>query len=63
MLNFWNFLLLKKSLVSTFSEMVAITSRKYVSETGIKIPNLLGGFQFFWSHTSIFALELKVLLI
>ena len=31
--------------------------RKDISEPGISIPNLLEKLQFFWSHSSIFALE------
>ena len=44
-------------MVTTFNETCALTSRKYVAEPGMIIPNLSQKFQFFWSHCSVFALE------
>ena len=44
-------------LVATFSETRAPTSRKYVAEQGIVMPNWSKTFQTFWSHSSVFALE------
>ena len=43
--------------VASFSEKHAPTSRKYVFEEGIVIPNLSKTFQTFWSHSSVFSLE------
>ena len=40
-LNFRIFLPLKELLVATFSKGCALTSRKYVSKSDIRIPNLL----------------------
>ena len=56
-LSFQGFLPLKKSLLAAFSEGRATTSRKYVAERGIIMPNLLQTFQFFRSHTFVFALK------
>ena len=47
----------KKTLVATFSEMHAPTSRNYVSEHGIIMINLLQTLQYFWLHSSLFASE------
>ena len=47
MLNFWIFLPLKEPLVTTFNKMRAPTSRKYVAEQDIIMPNLLQLLQFF----------------
>ena len=44
-------------MVATFNETGAPTSRKYVTEQGIVIPNWSKIFQTFWSHSSIFALQ------
>ena len=46
--------------MATFSETCAHISRKYVSETGLNIPNLLEKLQLSLSHYSIFALEYKL---
>ena len=51
------FLPLRDPLVATFNESRAPTSRKYVAEQGIVIPNWLKTFQTIWSHSSAFALE------
>ena len=51
------FLLLTDPLVATFSETRAPTSRKYVAEQGMVMPNWLKTFHTFWSHSSTFALE------
>ena len=54
---------LKESLVATFEKTLALTSRKYVSEFGMIIPNLsekfffLFFYQMFLSHYSAFALK------
>ena len=45
--------------MATLSETCALTSRKYVAEQGIVMPNLLQTLQSFWLHSSIFALEKK----
>ena len=60
MLNFWDFLPLKETFLTTFSETCALTSRKFVSETNMSIPNYLEKLQFFCSHSSVFALENKL---
>ena len=44
-------------LVATFNEGRAPTSRKYVAEQGIAMPNWSKTFQNFWSYSLIFALE------
>ena len=44
-------------LVASFNETRAPTSRKYVVEEGIVIPNWSKKFRTFWSHSSVFALE------
>ena len=46
-LNFQSFLFLKDPLEATFNETRAPTSRKYVSEQGIVIPNWSKAFQIF----------------
>ena len=51
------FLPLIDLLVATFNETRAPTSRKYVSEQAIVMPNWSKTFQTFWSHSFIFALE------
>ena len=56
-LNFRIVLSQKEPLVATLSETRARFSRKYVSVQGMSIPNLLEKLQFFWSHSSVFALE------
>ena len=43
--------------MATLNEMCAPTSRKYVAEEGIVMPNWLKTFQTFRSHSSLFALE------
>ena len=48
---------MKQALVATFIETRAPTSRKYVAEQGIVMPNWWKAFQTFWSHSSVFALE------
>ena len=50
-LNFRIVLSQKEPLVATFSETCALTSRKYVSQPGMSIPNLLEKFRFFWLHS------------
>ena len=54
---FHNFLSLKESSVATFKKTCAFTSRKYLSEPRMIIPNLWEKFQFSWSHSSFFADE------
>ena len=44
-------------LVATFSETSAPTSRKYVAEKGIVVPNLSEKLQFLWLHSSVFSVE------
>ena len=56
-LNFRVFFPLIGPLVATFSESCASTSRTYVAEQRILIPNWWKTFQTFWSHSSVFALE------
>ena len=51
------FLPLIDPLVATFSETCVPTSRKYVAEQGMLMPNWSKIFQNFWSHSSLFALE------
>ena len=41
-LNLWICLPLKESLVATFNETCALTSRKHVSKSGMIIPNFIG---------------------
>ena len=43
--------------MTTFSETRAPTSRKYVTEQGIAMPNWSKTFQTFLSHSSVFNLE------
>ena len=43
--------------MATFNETRALTSRKYVIEQGIAMPNWSKTFQTFLSHSSVFALE------
>ena len=43
--------------MATFNETRAPTSRKYVSEQAIVMPNWSKTFQNFWSHSFVFALE------
>ena len=50
---------LKELLVDTFSETCALTSRKYVSELGIDIPNLLEKLKYFLSHSSVLPKDLN----
>ena len=51
------FLSLRDPLVATFNETGAPTSRKYVAEQSIVMPNWLKTFQTFWTHSSVCALE------
>ena len=51
------FLPLRDLLVATFNEKRAPTSRKYVAEQGIMIPNSSKITHIFRSHSSVFALE------
>ena len=51
------FLPLGNSFVSTFNETRAPTSRNYVAEQGIVMPNWSNMFQSFWSDSCVFALE------
>ena len=44
-------------MVTTFPEIRAPTSKKYVAEHGIVMPNCSKTFQTVWSHSSVFALE------
>ena len=55
-LNFKSFFTSKKTVVA-FNEPRAPTSRKYLSEEGIMMPNLLQILQCFRSHFSVFTLE------
>ena len=48
---------LRDPLVATFNETRVTTSRKYVAEQGIVMPNWSKIFQAFWLHSSVFALE------
>ena len=43
--------------MATFNEARADTSRKYVAEEGIAMPNWSKTFKTLWSHSSVFALE------
>ena len=56
-LNCEGFLPLIEPLVATFSETRTLTSRKYVAEQGIVMPNWSKIFRVFRSHSSVFALE------
>ena len=56
-LNCQGFLPLIEPLVATFSETRTLTSRKYVAEQGIVMPNWSKIFRVFRSHSSVFALE------
>ena len=56
-LNFHSFLLLIEPLVATFNEMCAPTSRQYVAEEGIVMPNWFKKFQAFYSPSSVLTLE------
>ena len=44
-------------LVATFNETRAPTSRRYVTEQGMLMPDVLRTFQFFRSHYSVLAVE------
>ena len=44
-------------LLTTFSETCSPTSRKYVAQQGIVLPNRSKIIQTFWSLSSFFALE------
>ena len=48
---------LRDSLLATFNETRAPTSRKYVAEQGIVKPIISEKLQFYWSHSSVFAFE------
>ena len=52
-----SFLPLGDSLVATFNELRASSSRKDVAEQGIVMPNWSKTFLAFWLHFSVFALE------
>ena len=56
-LNLWTFLPLKNTLLATFNGVRAPTSRKYVAEPDILMPNLSETNQYFQPHYSVFALE------
>ena len=43
--------------MATFNETHTPTSRKYVAEKGMVMPNRSKPFQTLWSHSSVFALE------
>ena len=43
--------------MSIFNETCGLTSRKYVPKTALKVPNLPDKLQYFWSHSSVFALS------
>ena len=51
------FLSLKELLVTTLIETCTLTWRKYVSKLGISITDLSEKLRFFWSHSSVLALE------
>ena len=55
-LNFHSVLPLIEPLVATFSETCAPTSRQYVAEEGIVMPNWLKKFQAFCSLSSLLTL-------
>ena len=48
---------MKQAFVATFNEKRAPTFRKNVTEPDIILSNFLQPLQFFWSHSSVFALE------
>ena len=48
---------LTDSLMATFSETRAPSSRKYTAEQGVLIPNLSETLQSSWLHSSTSALE------
>ena len=56
-LNFFGFLNLIDPLLATFIETRAQTSRKYVSEQGVVMPDWSKIIQTFRSHSSVFAWE------
>ena len=56
-LNFHSFFMSKKIVGDYFQKTCALTSRKYVSEPGMIIPNVFARLQGFWSQSSIFPLE------
>ena len=56
-LNIQSFLPLKETLVATFNETRAPTSRKYVAGQGKVMSNRSKTFRTFWFHSSVFALE------
>ena len=43
--------------MATSSETCALTSRKYLAEQGMELPNLSEKPKFFLSHSSVFTLE------
>ena len=57
MLNFQGFLLRKKSLAATLSQMHSFISRRYVAEQGTQIPKISKTLKLFWSHSSAFAFQ------
>ena len=56
-LNFQGFSSLIDPLVTTFSETRAPSSRKYVCQQGIVMPNLWKMFRTFLSHSSVLAFK------
>ena len=54
---FWLFLYLKESLVATFSENCAHTSRKYLTEQGMGVVKWSENHKFIWLHSYIFILK------
>ena len=60
MLNFGGFLPLKEPFLTTFCEMCALTSRKFVSETGMINSDLFEKLQHFCLDSLGFALENKL---
>ena len=55
---FWEFFLpLIDCLVATFNEKRTLTSKKYVAEQGIAMPNWSKTFPTFWLHSSVFFLR------
>ena len=56
-IKYQKFFTFKESLVATFNENYALTSRKYVVEQDKTMPNLSQSLYCFWLHFSVFALE------
>ena len=57
MLIFEDFLPLKRSLLTTVSDMRAFTSIKYVAEDNKSNPKQFKPYELLWLHSSVFALE------